>query len=101
MSAHRRPVLVGLAALVGFAAVVGVVVSAHANVEAAPLDAACGLKWDTMSTFAQWWAGGTAQVGPAPTVVPMVLAYPALMVWLADAPTSDDPGSLTPPLDAS
>jgi hypothetical protein len=74
------------AGLVFVASLLGVVLHVHGNYEAGPLDAAYGPDWDSMSGAARWWAALIQRVGPAPTIVPLLLSQVALMVRLAAGP---------------
>lgn len=66
--------------LVGAAGVLRHVIS---NYETAPLDAVYGLKWDSMSLAARWWAASSGGVGPAPPLAPAALGIDAACVALA------------------
>jgi len=72
----------GLVLVIGMA-LVGVVLHTHGNYEAGPLDAVYGERWASMSATARWWAAFRQQVGPAPAIVPLVLAQLAAMVAIA------------------
>lgn len=66
----------------------GVWAHVRGNYDTAPLDQVYGPKWETMSGPSRWWAAATAQVGPAPTIVPAAMAYVTAMIWLAVRPPS-------------
>jgi len=68
------------------ASLYGIWAHVQANLDAAPLDRIFGDRWEAMSGWARLWAAGTAQVGPAPTLVPAAMGYVAAMVWLAARP---------------
>ena len=92
-SATGRVIRAGLV-LVVMAGLVGVVLHTHGNYEAGPLDAVYGERWDSMSVTARWWAAFRQQVGPAPAIVPLVLAQLAAMVAIATLDTRDSEGQM-------
>jgi hypothetical protein len=69
-------------AVLGIAAL-GILLHVHANLEAAPLDAAYEATWSGVPVLEQWWLAITGGVGPAPTLAPGALAEIALAVLLA------------------
>jgi hypothetical protein len=71
------------AAVVTAATVYGIVQHVIANHEAGALDARYGDTWDSMSTWAQWWAAATESVGPSPPLAPAALALGGVCLWLA------------------
>jgi hypothetical protein len=85
----RRPTPTGIRRARWFALVVlliaalGVALHVHANLEAAPLDAAYESTWTTLPVAEQWWLAMTGGVGPAPTLAPGALAEIALATLLA------------------
>lgn len=85
----RRPspraatVVRGVSLVVATVGAVGVLRHVVSNYETAPLDAVYGLKWDSMSQLARWWAASSGGVGPAPPLAPAALAIDAACVTLA------------------
>ncbi len=63
--------------------VIGVLRHVISNYETAPLDAVYGLKWESMSAAARWWAAASGSVGPSPPLAPAALAIDAACVALA------------------
>lgn len=61
----------------------GVFEHVSSNLEAGPLDATYGPRWDTMSAASQWWAAASGGVGPSPTLAPAVLVQISLCLLLA------------------
>lgn len=95
-----RAVRLAMAGVLG-ASLIGVVLHVHGNYEAGPLDAVYGERWDAMSATERWWAAVSQRVGPAPAIVPLVLAQLAVMVQLAtlglaERPTAVPPAERTP-----
>ena len=72
-----------LTVVVAASAALGVYHHVAANYATAPLDFRYSDRWEQMSGPARLWAAGSQAVGPSPTVVPGLLAYLALMTWLA------------------
>lgn len=85
----RRPtsrsvtIIRGVCACVALVGAAGVLRHIISNYETAPLDAVYGLKWDSMSQVARWWASASGGVGPAPPLAPAALAIDAACVTLA------------------
>lgn len=85
----RRPtsrsvaIVRGVCVCVAIIGVAGVLRHVISNYETAPLDAVYGLRWDSMSLAARWWAASSGGVGPAPPLAPAALAIDAACVALA------------------
>ena len=69
--------------VVAASAALGIYQHVAANYATAPLDFRYADRWEQMSGAARLWAAGSQAVGPSPTMVPGLLAYLALMTWLA------------------
>jgi hypothetical protein len=69
--------------LVCAVAALGVLRHVVSNYQTAPLDAVYGLKWESMSQPARWWAAASGAVGPSPALAPGALAMTALCLLLA------------------
>ena len=72
-----------LLVVVAASAALGIYQHVAANYATAPLDFRFADRWEQMSVPARLWAAGSQAVGPSPTLVPGLLAYLALMTWLA------------------
>ena len=69
--------------VVAASAALGIYQHVAANYATASLDFRYADRWEQMSGAARLWAAGSQAVGPSPTMVPGLLAYLALMTWLA------------------
>ena len=69
--------------VVAASAALGIYHHVAANYATAPLDFRYSERWEQMSMAARLWAAGGQAVGPSPTMVPGLLAYLAVMGWLA------------------
>ena len=72
-----------LLVVVAASAALGIYHHVAANYATAPLDFRYTDRWEQMSGTARLWAAASQAVGPSPTAVPGLLAYLALMTWLA------------------
>ncbi len=85
----RKPRRRGIQAARGIAGVVillsglGIALHFYVNLNAGPLDRDYGPRWEQMTSFDQWTAAITGDVGPAPMLAPGVLAEISLALLLA------------------
>jgi hypothetical protein len=73
----------GIAAVVVLFAGLGISLHFYVNLNAGPLDRDYGPRWEQMTSFDQWTAAITGDVGPAPMLAPGVLAEISLALLLA------------------
>ncbi len=76
-------VIRGLLGLVAISSMFGIYAHIHENYIAGPLDYRYSDKWDSMSTFSQYWHAFSKTVGPAPTLAAGVLFQSALLLFVA------------------
>jgi hypothetical protein len=73
----------GISAIVVLVAGLGISLHFYVNLNAGPLDRDYGPRWEQMTSFDQWTAAITGDVGPAPMLAPGVLAEISLALLLA------------------
>ncbi|MEO8229430.1 MAG: hypothetical protein ABI628_06675 [Chloroflexota bacterium] len=73
----------GIAGVVVLVAGLGIALHFYVNLNAGPLDRDYGPRWESMTSFDQWTAAITGDVGPAPMLAPGVLAEISLALLLA------------------
>lgn len=71
-----------LAVIAGLFGLVGVGFRVVENFNAGPLDRNFAATWDGLSTFDQWFAAVTGQVGPSPVLAPGAITEIALALLL-------------------
>lgn len=71
-----------LAVIAGLFGLVGVGLHVAENLNTGPLDRNFAATWDGLSTFDQWFAAITGQVGPSPVLAPGAIIEIALALLL-------------------